>query len=172
MPIYMGPYNDPLDATGKHHWDTPHAPDCRNPSLQVSITTDGLGTKTFHIDLSVRNSDATASTGNFVVLYGAYRTAPFASPPKVDKFIFNSILNVAAPPILAGPFNSVTITGRVSLGDAPWVPPTGTVLWTPAPPDETTQPYVFVIVATVAPGATFLPTDSTVDAQVAVWVGP
>jgi len=171
MPIYMGPYNDPLDATGKHHWDTPHAPDCRNPALQVSITTDIHGVKTFHIDLAVRNSDPTASAGNFVVLYGACRTTQFARPAKVDTYISNSIFTLS-PPMLAGPFNSVTIPGRVSLGDVPWVPPTGTVLWTPAPFEETTRPYIFVIVATVAPGAAFTPADSTVDAQVAVWVGP
>ncbi len=171
MPIYMGPYNDPLDATVKHHWDTPHAPDCRNPALQVSVTTNGLGVKTFHIDLSVRNSDASASAGNFVVLYGSYRLNQFTKPSKVDTFISNSIFT-ATPPILAGPFNLVTIPGRISLGDATWVPPTGTVLWTPGPPDETTQPYIFVIVATVAPSAIFAPTDSTVDSQVAVWVGP
>lgn len=169
MPIYMGPYNDPLDATVKHHWDTPHAPDCRNPALQV-VTTTSSGVKTFHIDLSVRNSDASASAGNFVVLYGAFRTALFSSPVRVDKYISNSIFT-STPPILAGPFNSVTVPGRVSFGDVHWTPPTGTVLWTPGI-DDPTQAYIFTIVATVASVSTFTPTNSTLNAQVAVWVGP
>jgi len=173
--IYMGPYNDPLDPTGKHHWDTPHAPDCRNPSLCVSISVGSGGHKTFHIDLTVRNADPVDHAGYIIKLFGSYKGSPFSNSTQVDTFISTRMISPpppVAPTLIAGPWTGQTIPRRGGLGDNPWRPPSGNFDWTPSPPNEATTFYVFVIAATVAEVDPFSPPTPTRNAQVAVWVGP
>ncbi len=163
MPVYLGPYNDPVDTTGMHHWDTPHAPDCRNAA--ISVTKAG---GTFTIGIAVENSDSFDSLGNLVTLYAAYRTRPFARPSDVDTYVTRSIFGAAAPPVLMpSPWAGQTIPGRTSLGDNPWRPPGGPIIWTPsiAPPSNA----IVVVVVTVQG---VVPTNATQSSQVAVWVGP
>lgn len=173
--IYMGPYNDPLDSTDKHHWDTPHGADCSNPSLCVSITVDTGGHKTFHIDLSVRNADPVDHSGYIIKVFGNYRTVPFVSYSQVDTFISMKMISPPAPAVptlIAGPWTGQTIPRRGGLGDNRWRPPTGIFGWTPKPVNEATTAYIFVIAATVSEVDPFSPANSTRSAQVAVWVGP
>lgn len=160
--IYLGPYNDPLDATGKHHWDTPHAPDCRNPAISVVIASGILS-----IDVAVQNTDVNPSLGNTVTLYGAFRTRTFNRPVDVDSYITKLIFGAATPPILSpSPWTNQTIPGRMSLGDNPWRPPTGTVLWSPS---SSSSQSIFVIVLTVQ---SVVSTNATQNPLVGVWVGP
>lgn len=163
MPVYLGPYNDPVDTTGMHHWDTPHAPDCRNAA--ICVTRSG---SSFTISIAVENSSSLDSTGNLITLYAAYRTRPFARPSDVDTYITRSIFGAAVPPVLApSPWSNQTIFGRNNLGDNPWRPPSGSIIWTPSLPPPSNA--IIVVVLTVQ-GVT--PTNPTQNSQVAVWVGP
>jgi hypothetical protein len=163
MPVYLGPYNDPLDVTGVHHWNDPHAPDCRNAAISVAKSGGTLS-----INVAVQNSDASDSLGNVITLYGAFRTRLFNKPADVDLFITRSVFGAAVPPLLATPWLNQTIPGRTSLGDKPWRPSTGTIIWTPStsPPPP---PPIFVIVLTVQ---SVIPANATQHPLVAVWVGP
>jgi len=162
MPVYLGPYNDPLDANGTHHWDNPHAPDWRNAAISVSRSGG-----TFSIDVAVQNADVAASLGNTITLYGSFRTRSFADSDAVEGYVTRSIFGAAVPPVLTpAPWLGQTIPGRTSLGDRPWRPPTGTVLWTPSSPPSNAK---FVIVLTVQ---AVTPDNSTRNSLVAVWVGP
>jgi len=172
--VYMGPYNDPLDANLKHHWDANHAADFSNPSLGVRVTVDAIThNRTFHIDLTVRNVGSVDSVGNIIKVFGYQRTAVFNGSAPVDAFIQNKMISPPAPAmprIIAGPWIAQTIPRRMGLGDNPWHPPT--ITWTPKPLNESTTAYIFVIAATVANVDPFSPANATTNAQVAVWVGP
>src|SRR5664279_605502 len=96
MPVYLGPYNDPVDATGMHHWDTPHAPDWRNAAITAVISGGSI-----YINVAVENLDSSDSLGNIITLYAGFRTRPFNKPADVDSFIARSIFGAAVPPILA-----------------------------------------------------------------------
>jgi len=163
MPVYLGPYNDPLDALGKHHWDSPHAPDWRNAAITATRMGDA-----FNIDVAVQNSDLSDALGFAITLYAAFRTRPFDTPADVDTYITKSVFKTASHSTVApSPWLNQTIPARTSLGDHPWRPPTGTVIWTPS----TTPPAsaIFVIVLTVQ---SVTPANATQDPFVAVWVGP
>jgi hypothetical protein len=162
MPVYLGPYNDPLDTNLTHHWDTSHAPDCRNAAISV-VRSGGI----FNINVSVENSDPWDSTGNTITLYASYRTKKFKIPSEIDTYVFGSIFGAAVPPIVSpSPWTNQTVPRRTSLGDNPWRP-LGTVVWTPStvPP-----PYAIIIVVLTVAGVT--PSNATQNSQVAVWVGP
>ena len=162
MPVYLGPYNDPIDTNGTHHWDTPHAPDCRNSAISV-VRSGG----SFNISISVENSDPADSTGNTITLYALYRTKKFKIPSDIDTYVAGSIFGASAPPIISpSPWTNQTVPKRTSLGDNPWRP-AGAIVWTPtiAPPSNA----IIVVVLTLA-GVT--PANATRSSQVAVWVGP
>ena len=147
MPVYLGPYNDPIDTNGTHHWDTPHAPDCRNSAISV-VRSGG----SFNISISVENSD---------------RTKKFKIPSDIDTYVAGSIFGASAPPMISpSPWTNQTVPKRTSLGDNPWRP-AGAIVWTPtiAPPSNA----IIVVVLTLA-GVT--PANATRSSQVAVWVGP
>lgn len=50
--IYFGPYNDPGDTQGKHHWDNAHDSDCHNPAIVVDRAP---GSWTINVTLFLRN---------------------------------------------------------------------------------------------------------------------
>lgn len=163
MPIYLGPYNDPVDTNGTHHWDLFHAPDCRNSAIMVTRSGN-----TFNIDVAVANSDSVDSPASTITLYAAFRTRKFAHPSDVDTYISQSIFGASVPPVVSpSPWTNQTVPGRTSLGDNSWHPPTGTIMWAPSlnPPLNA----IFVFVLTVQG---VIPNNATQTSQVAVWVGP
>lgn len=163
--LYLGPYNDPIDSTGHHHWDTPHAPDCHNPAFTVVRAGPVV-----QIGFGVRNTGTTASPDDVTInLYAATRGKPFASMADVDTFVHN--LLAAGAPIAPSPWQNQEVPERSRRLDTFWSPPGGPVTWN-LPPGA----RFVVVVATVQSLSLgqmpSLPNTPTQDACVGVWVSP
>lgn len=163
--LYFGPYNDPIDSSGHHHWDTPHAPDCHNPAFTVRRT--GLIVR---IAFCVRNTGTTASPNDVTInLYTATRNKAFASTADVDIFVQN-LLAVGAP-IAPSPWQNQIVPGRSRLSDTPWSPPGGIITWS-VPPGTRFVVLVATVQSLSLGQMPSLPNTPTQDACVGVWVGP
>jgi hypothetical protein len=162
-PLYFGPYNDPGDSLGKFHWDLPHDPDCHNPALAISSTTNLDQSKTISITVSLRNSDQNNQYSGIIVnLYAAV------------SGLLNSIADVTT---LAGMV--LSNTGTTIITPAAWTPQTVDVYSSTqdnavvlGPVSWTVPAYAngFIVIATL--DATQHPTAQyTQDPSIGIWLG-
>ena len=165
-PLYFGPFNDPGDSTGKHHWDHPHDPDCHNPALSIIGTTNPDKSKTLNIAVSIRNSDPNFGYNDVVVkLYAA------------ASGLLNSVEDVT---MLAGLVLNNTPTTQLS---TPWLPQTigpylsvaGNVVVLPGSVSWVVPAYAngFIVIATLesTSASQFPATNYTQDPSIGIWLG-
>jgi hypothetical protein len=167
--LYFGPYNDPGNSVTKHHWDTPHGPDCCNPALSV-VRHD----KNAIVNLAVRYTGSQPSPGDVVVtLYAFGRKALFNNLGEVDQYVQNMITHSAHTLVPPSPWQFQIVPARSSLTDNYWSP--GAIAWHISPGNAT----LLVVVATVQsaslgqqPSMMVPPVPPpTQEACVGVWIG-
>jgi len=165
--LYFGPYNDPGDTSGTHHWDFPHAPDFHNPALTVTPTTNADQSVGLSIALAVRNITTVAVTADFVKLYAA-ACGLLNSASDVNQLAGTILSNMGGSPIgswSVGLGNTMDVPPHSLIADDIWSPP-GLVTWT-------VPPYAsgFILVAVLQAPGQDVQTNYTADPSVAIWLG-
>ena len=165
-PLYFGPYNDPGDSTGKHHWDHPHDPDCHNPALTILSTINPDRSKTLNIAVAIRNSDPVNGFPDVVVKLYAAASGLLNSVDDVTMLaglVLNNTpttqLPTPWPPQAIGPFSSAADNVVVLPGSVSWLVPA--------------YASGFIVIATLESTSAnqFPAPDYTQDPSTGIWLG-
>ncbi len=160
--LYYGPYNDPGDTGGAHHWDFPHAPDFHNAAFTVSRTTNPDQSVGLSVNLAVRNITPGIVTADFVKVYAA-ACGLLNTATDVNQLAATVLTNMSLVPLAS--WFSVDVPPRSLIADDFWSPP-GPVTWT-------VPPYAsgFVLIAVLQAGTQTVQNNYTGDPSVAIWLG-
>ena len=166
--VYFGPYNDPGDSSASptHHWDWPHAPDCHNPALTITRTSNLDQSVSLSIALAVRNHTTATVNADFVKVFAA--ACGLLNSPDDVNLLAGTVINNSTPIHIwsIGLGDTIAIPPYTDVQDTFWSPPTGAVAWT-------VPPYAngFIVIAALLTSGQSVQNDYIRDPSVAIWLG-